>query len=294
MKAPRSPMHTISVQTSLKVACQCQSVWPHRQPVPQIARLVACARAQCMESRGLSETWSSQRCYYPYPISACRWQAARAVSPASAQARRADGGPGSTGQEAQQLGPDLEEAEIADHAVLLAPAPEQAQHLLHRRRRALGLAGRVHLRARAPAPDSAPGGPLAAPSDILRTSRPRASTHQHYGTPCCERYAARKRGDAADMSPHPAKPHTWPAMHSAPLCTAQLRGWFGSKSAPSEGTSNSSAPPQRARAAPGRCRSACSPSGPAPTRTPGARAPPGCARAATPPAARALGESIRV
>jgi len=69
------------------------------------------------------------------------------VSPT--RARQVDGGRGRTGQEAQQLGADLEEAEVADHAVLLAPAPKQAQHLLHRRRRALGLAGRVHLRARA-------------------------------------------------------------------------------------------------------------------------------------------------
>ena len=52
---------------------------------------------------------------------------------------------GRTWQEAQQLGPNLEEAQVADHAVLLAPAPKQAQNLLHCWRRPLGLAGRVHL-----------------------------------------------------------------------------------------------------------------------------------------------------
>ena len=50
-----------------------------------------------------------------------------------------------TWQKFEQLGADLEEGQVADHAVLLSAAAKQAQHLLHGWWRPLALPGRVHL-----------------------------------------------------------------------------------------------------------------------------------------------------
>jgi len=144
--------------------------------------------------------------------------------------------------------------------------------------------------ARAHVPGSAPAAPLAAPADLLWTSllSARCNRPPNRMVCCVSRYSALKKGGMTGMSPHTAQPCTWPARHSCPFAHSAARGWLAAR--PCGGTGHGGTVPPARVAAPGRCRSACNPSAPAPTQTPGARAPPGCARAATPPAARALGE----
>ena len=59
---------------------------------------------------------------------------------------REENGTVGTWQKFEQLGANLEEGEVANHAVLLSAAAKQAQHLLHRWWRSLALPRRVHLR----------------------------------------------------------------------------------------------------------------------------------------------------
>ena len=54
-----------------------------------------------------------------------------------------------TWQEAQQLRPHLEEADVASYPVLFPPAAKHAQQLLHSWWRPLGLAAGVHLQGSA-------------------------------------------------------------------------------------------------------------------------------------------------